>query len=438
GRRGGLSGQPRHARGLQPPRRAPAPGAGSGVRRAHAVQSHPPSVLEPGRRSGGAGRGAVAAGANPRLPAGGRRADPARPGGRGRRHAVRFPCRAHARGRGRQRPSAAGGGRRLRPLPGAGGGCDHLRHALLAAQRHRPAHRLRRAGTAAVRRPRPGPAASGARPRPVPGAAGLSRRAEPAAVPGRDPAPGHALPARDRIPLRQRRARLRLGRGGSSAGAGLSRATHPNACAALPRATAMEDTPVPSINLAIVGVGKIVRDQHLPAVAANADYRLVAAASRNGRVDGIANFGSIEEMLAAVPEIDAVSLCMPPQYRYAAAVKALEAGKHVFLEKPPGATLSEVEDLAAQARAKGVTLFASWHSRHAPAVEAARAFLAGTTVRSMRVTWKEDVRHWHPGQAWIWEAGGLGVFDPGINALSIVTRILPRPVFATEATLEFP
>jgi len=195
---------------------------------------------------------------------------------------------------------------------------------------------------------------------------------------------------------------------------------------------------VSSINLAIVGIGKIVRDQHLPAVAGNADYRLVAAASRNGRVEGIPNFNSIEQMLAAVPEIEAVSLCMPPQYRYEAAVKALAAGKHVFLEKPPGATLSEVEDLAAQARARGVTLFASWHSRHAPAVEAARAFIAGTTVRSMRVSWKEDVRMWHPGQAWIWEAGGLGVFDPGINALSIVTKILPRPVFATAATLEFP
>lgn len=192
------------------------------------------------------------------------------------------------------------------------------------------------------------------------------------------------------------------------------------------------------INLAIVGVGKIVRDQHLPAVAGNADFRLVAAASRNGRVDGIDNFGSIEEMLAAVPSVQAVALCMPPQYRYQAAVKALAAGKHVFLEKPPGASLSEVEDLAAQAAAAGVTLFASWHSRCAPAVEAAREFLAGTTIRSMRVTWKEDVRQWHPGQAWIWEPGGLGVFDPGINALSIVTRILPRPVFATAATLEFP
>lgn len=195
---------------------------------------------------------------------------------------------------------------------------------------------------------------------------------------------------------------------------------------------------MPPINLAIVGIGKIVRDQHLPAVAANADYRLVAAASRHGRVDGIDNFTSIEEMLAAVPSIQAVSLCMPPQYRYEAAVKALTAGKHVFLEKPPGATLSEVEDLAALAAGKGLSLFASWHSRYAPAVEAARAFLTGTRIRSMRVAWKEDVRQWHPGQEWIWQPGGLGVFDPGINALSIVTRILSRPVFATAATLEFP
>ena len=192
------------------------------------------------------------------------------------------------------------------------------------------------------------------------------------------------------------------------------------------------------INLAIVGVGKIVRDQHLPAVAKNSDYKLIAAASRHGTVDGIDNFKSIDEMLAAVPAIDAVSLCMPPQYRYEAAEKALSAGKHVFLEKPPGATLSEVADLEALAAAKGVSLFASWHSRYAPAVEAAKSFLAGTAIRSMQVIWKEDVRHWHPNQEWIWQAGGLGIFDPGINALSIVTHILPRPVFITAATLEFP
>jgi D-galactose 1-dehydrogenase len=59
-------------------------------------------------------------------------------------------------------------------------------------------------------------------------------------------------------------------------------------------------------------------------------------------------------------------------------------------------------------------------------------------VSHLQVTWKEDVRHWHPGQQWIWEAGGFGVFDPGINALSIVTRILPMPIFVRRADLQFP
>lgn len=193
-----------------------------------------------------------------------------------------------------------------------------------------------------------------------------------------------------------------------------------------------------AIKLAIVGVGKIVHDQHLPAVAANPDFQLVASASRHNTVEGLPGFTSIEAMLAAVPEIDAVSLCMPPQYRYQAARAALLAGKHVFLEKPPGATLSEVADLEALAAARGLTLFTSWHSRYAPGVQPAKAYLAAHPPTAMQVIWKEDVRQWHPNQEWIWQAGGLGVFDPGINALSIVTEILPAPIFLNRAALEFP
>ncbi|CDX21223.1 L-arabinose 1-dehydrogenase [Mesorhizobium plurifarium] len=192
-----------------------------------------------------------------------------------------------------------------------------------------------------------------------------------------------------------------------------------------------------AIKLGIVGVGKIVRDQHLPAIAKDGNYQLIAAASRHGKVDGIANYPNIEAMLAAEPGLEAVSLCMPPQFRYDAARTALEAKKHVFLEKPPGATVSEVEHLKALAEKNGVSLFASWHSRYAPAVEAARAFLASTRLTSAAINWKEDVRRWHPNQEWIWEPGGFGVFDPGINALSIATHILP-PMFITSAVLDFP
>ena len=71
-------------------------------------------------------------------------------------------------------------------------------------------------------------------------------------------------------------------------------------------------------------------------------------------------------------------------------------------------------------------------------VDAARAWLASRRLRRLSVTWKEDVRRWHPAQEWIWEPGGMGVFDPGINALSIVTAILPVPIHVTGGTLEIP
>src|SRR6202011_675082 len=155
-------------------------------------------------------------------------------------------------------------------------------------------------------------------------------------------------------------------------------------------------------------------------------------------LEGIAHFTSLEQLLDAAPDIDAVALCTPPQVRRAQAAAALKAGKHVLLENPPAATVSELAPLVAAARHGALTLFATWHSRFAPAVEPARAFLADRRIASVNVEWKEDVKVWHPGQAWIWEPGGLGVFDPGINALSILTRILPRPFFLTAAELSFP
>jgi D-galactose 1-dehydrogenase len=193
-----------------------------------------------------------------------------------------------------------------------------------------------------------------------------------------------------------------------------------------------------TIKLGIVGVGKIARDQHLPVIQASRDYQLVAAASRNARVDGAKHFTTLAAMLDGAPEIDAVSLCAPPIARTRDARLALGAGKHVFLEKPPGATLSEVHDLIDLASRNNVSLFASWHSRFAPAVAPARAWLAQREIRSAQITWKEDVRHWHPGQDWIFEPGGFGVFDPAINAFSIVTHILPRPFALTAAKLAFP
>jgi len=193
------------------------------------------------------------------------------------------------------------------------------------------------------------------------------------------------------------------------------------------------------IRIGIVGMGKIARDQHIPSVLANPQFQLVAVASRarTSPVD-VPVYGTLGEMIAATPGLQAVALCTPPQVRYALAREALDRGLHVMLEKPPGATVGEVEELAARARELQRALFATWHSREAPGVAQACEWIAGRTVRRGVVTWKEDVRKWHPGQPWIWQPGGLGVFDPGINALSIVTRLLSRRLFVTRAVLYVP
>jgi D-galactose 1-dehydrogenase len=192
------------------------------------------------------------------------------------------------------------------------------------------------------------------------------------------------------------------------------------------------------MDIALIGIGKIAVDQHVPAIAASSDWELAATVSRAGTVDGVDAYTDFDVLLAERPEIRVISLCLPPVPRFEYASKALKAGRHVMLEKPPGATLSECHALEAMAKAKGVSLYATWHSREADKVAAAKDWLSDKTLKSFRVTWKEDVRRWHPGQDWIFEAGGLGVFDPGINALSIVTKILPDAIHLTASTLLFP
>jgi D-galactose 1-dehydrogenase len=193
-----------------------------------------------------------------------------------------------------------------------------------------------------------------------------------------------------------------------------------------------------TLRLAIAGFGKIATTRHVPAIAEVGGVELVAIADPLAKSADVPHFPSLDRLLKEGPDIDAVTLCTPPQVRGAQALLALEARKHVMLEKPPGATVSEIAPLVAAAGTARRTLFATWHSRFAPAVEPARERLAGRKLKSVEIIWKEDVRVWHPGQDWIFAAGGFGVFDPGINALSILTRILPRPVFVTRAGLGVP
>lgn len=192
------------------------------------------------------------------------------------------------------------------------------------------------------------------------------------------------------------------------------------------------------IRLGLVGYGKIAQDQHVPAIQANPGFELVAVATQGQPCPGVENFRSLGELLENGPPVDAIAFCTPPQGRFALVRQAVAAGKHVLVEKPPCATLGEAMALVDQVGESGVSGLFAWHSRYAPGIDAARDWLTGRTLHSVQIDWKEDVRKWHPGQAWIWQPGGLGVFDPGINALSIITHLLALPLFVESAELRVP
>ena len=191
------------------------------------------------------------------------------------------------------------------------------------------------------------------------------------------------------------------------------------------------------IRIAIIGFGKIAADQHVPSISGNPRFELAATSSRSGQgVEPV--FTDWRELLEQVDGLEAVAITTPPGPRYEIVRECIARGLHVLMEKPPTVTLSETHELACLAEAKGVTLFATWHARHNPAVAAAARLLAGKRISEMRILWHEDVHKWHPGQQWIWEPGGFGVFDPGINAFSIVTAIFPGSLFVRSAELSFP
>ncbi len=194
-----------------------------------------------------------------------------------------------------------------------------------------------------------------------------------------------------------------------------------------------------SYRIAVIGVGKIARDEHLPSIARDPRFALAALVSGSGATEpGVPTFRTAAELYAAVPDLDAVAICTPPGARTALVRQALDAGVHVLMEKPPTPTVGELRDLARHAERAGRIIFTTWHSQYNAAVEALRERLVNQSITRLAITWKEDVRRWHPNQAWIWETSGFGVFDPGINALSILTRIMPAPVFVDSAKLLTP
>jgi predicted dehydrogenase len=127
-----------------------------------------------------------------------------------------------------------------------------------------------------------------------------------------------------------------------------------------------------SIKIGIIGAGGMLR-YHAPGfraggaeIVALADVN-EAAAQKVAAREGIPRvFGSVATMLRDCPEIDAVSVIVPNKFHAPVSIQALNAGKHVFCEKPPALNLKEVLAMAALAKKKKRTLMFNFNNRARP------------------------------------------------------------------------
>ena len=125
-------------------------------------------------------------------------------------------------------------------------------------------------------------------------------------------------------------------------------------------------------------------------IVAVADAAPGAAAKAAEKWDIATAYDSVEAMLAGSPEIEAVSIIVPNKFHKPLTIQCLEAGKHVFSEKPPALNAGEVQEIIAAAKKAGKQVLFNFNNRARPESQAMMTYInQGVTgkINSAQAKW---------------------------------------------------
>ncbi|MDJ0727040.1 MAG: Gfo/Idh/MocA family oxidoreductase [Prochloraceae cyanobacterium] len=164
------------------------------------------------------------------------------------------------------------------------------------------------------------------------------------------------------------------------------------------------------IGVAVVGTG-FGKKIHVPGFQHHPRTEVVAIYNRDlGTAKSIADANKIPyafnklEKIVALPEVEAVSISTPPFLHYEMAKTALEAGKHLLLEKPMNMSAEETKELYHLAAQKNLVAIADFEFRFVPAWQLLAEYLQQDYVgkkRLIKIDWLVTSRA-NPERAWNW------------------------------------
>jgi len=194
----------------------------------------------------------------------------------------------------------------------------------------------------------------------------------------------------------------------------------------------------PDIRIGVIGTGAISQVVHVPIFAEREDVDLLAVADADvHKAEALSERFGVplvldSEALIRHPDVDAVVICTPNHLHEEMAIAALEAGKHVFVERPLATTSAGAARVIEVAERTGRALVTGMPHRFRPGVVALRSFIAGAElgdvyavrgswmtrpVPSARPSWRQDRA----------VAGGGALIDLGVPALDLCLWLIDFP-----------
>ncbi len=209
-----------------------------------------------------------------------------------------------------------------------------------------------------------------------------------------------------------------------------------------------DNLPQKPVNVGIVGAGGMA-SYHFDGftnagakVAAICDMN-IAQAQKFADAHGIPKtFTTLAEMLRGAPELDAVSVITPNRFHCPLVVEALQAGKHVYCEKPPALNAQEMEKMLAASKQAGKLLMFDFNNRARPESQAMKRYIREGDVgriNSAQASWIR--RNGIPGFGGWFTNKALAGGGPVIDLLHMIDLALyfmdyPEPAYVLARTFD--
>lgn len=196
------------------------------------------------------------------------------------------------------------------------------------------------------------------------------------------------------------------------------------------------------VGIALIGAG-VISTQYLTALSTFPDVRVLAVADLDveraraaAALHGVPAAGDVESVLA-IPEVEIVVNLTIPAAHAEVAGSALQAGKHVYGEKPLALTPADGAKILAEAQAAGLRVGSAPDTFLGAGLQsAARALSAGAIgepVAVTAVTQGPGPESWHPNPEFLFQYGAGPLFDIGPYYLTALVALL-GPVSRVSAT----